>query len=82
MTECERCKSELILCPADWPWNEDFDFEMEEKKYIEIIYYKLRKEGFTYDKIARVMGTTRERAAKICQRIELLHEKLDNKDKE
>lgn len=21
---CERCQTELILCPSDWPWNPDF----------------------------------------------------------
>lgn len=23
-TSCERCNGELILCPANFPWNEEF----------------------------------------------------------
>lgn len=22
--KCEKCNSVLELCPADWPWNEDY----------------------------------------------------------
>jgi hypothetical protein len=22
--KCDKCNSELELCPADWPWNPDY----------------------------------------------------------
>lgn len=24
MNKCEKCGEELDLCPADWPWYEDY----------------------------------------------------------
>jgi hypothetical protein len=24
MQNCQKCNAELELCPADWPWHEDY----------------------------------------------------------